>query len=112
MSAATDNARMQALEGAVQDIRSAINQIAEAMVKIARLEERHEETRGSLGRAFDRIEAVEKTQADQRVDIVKIQGELAPLKESRGWTVNGILAVVAVVGAAVIGLVVVKASGG
>lgn len=108
MTTPAESARMQALESAVQDIRDAVGQIAEAMVKIARLEERHQETRESLGRAFDRLDAVEKQQGDTRVELVTIKAEIQPLKESRGWMVSGILGVLSLVGVAMIGLVLVK----
>lgn len=104
--AATDSVRIDAVERAVQEIRDAVGQIAEAMVAIARLEERHQETRESLGRAFDRLGAIEKTQADHRVELVTLRSDIKPLQESRGWLVTAVLAVVGIVGAAVIGLVV------
>lgn len=104
----TESQRLEIVERAVSDIRDAVGQIADAMVKIARLEERHQETRESLGRAFERIESVERAQADQRVEIVRLSGEIAPLKESRGWMMSGLLAAVGIVGAAIIGLVLVK----
>lgn len=85
----------------------ALSTIADAMVKIARLEERHQETRESLGRAFDRLESVEKRQADDAVVVERIQGRLKPLEEARGWMVTGMIAVVGLVGMAVVGLVLV-----
>lgn len=103
-----DSHRVEAVERAVSEIRDAVGQIADALVKIARLEERHQETRESLGRAFDRIEAVEKGHADIRVEVVKLDGALKPLQESRGWVVSAGLGVLNAVGLAIVGLVLVK----
>lgn len=86
----------------------ALSTIADAMVKIARLEERHQETRESLGRAFDRMDASDKVQARHTVELATLQEQIKPLKEVRSWVVSGVLAVFGLVGLAVVGLVLVK----
>lgn len=105
MTLSADQARMHAVERAVQDIRDAVGQIAEAMVKIARLEERHQETRESLGRAFDRLDVSESALHDVRVEIVTLRADIKPLQESRDWIVRGMVGIVSLVGVAVVGLV-------
>lgn len=103
-----DSHRLELVERAVSDIRDAVGQIAQAMDKIARLEERHQETRASLGRAFDRLDSIEKTQGELRVTLVRLEAAIVPLQESRGWMVKGMLALTGLVGFSVIGLVLVK----
>lgn len=105
---AQDSHRLETVERAVADIRDAVGQIADAMVKIARLEERHQETRESLGRAFERIEAVERAQSDQRVELVTLKAQIKPLEESRGWMVTAMLGTIGLVGAAALSLVLAK----
>lgn len=95
------------VQGAVGEMRDAVSQIADAVTKIARLEERHSETREGLGRAFRRIEEMEKEQSDQAILIERINGQLAPLQETRKWVVGGIISIVGIVGTAVITLVVI-----
>lgn len=99
--AAADEHRFGALERAVSEIRDAVGQIAAAMVQIARLEERHQETKEGLGRAFAAIEHCEREQDIQRTAIVQLQGEIAPLKESRNWLVAAMIGIVGIVALAV-----------
>lgn len=86
----------------------ALSTIADAMVKIARLEERHQETRESLGRAFDRMDKSDEVQSAHTVVIATIQEQIKPLAEVRGWAVSGVLAVFGLVCVAIVGLVLVK----
>lgn len=92
----------------MQRMDGALTTIADALIKIARLEERHIETRDSLARAFSAIEKVEHEQTEQRVVIAEMRGDMKQLQEVRGWIVSGVLAVAGLVGVAVVGLVVVK----
>ena len=96
----TDDRRLTAVENAVQDIRDAVGQIAEAMTKIARLEERHAETRDALARAFSQIHALREDTDDHKVRFAVLEGQIEPLKEARKWVVSGVMAVVSLVGTA------------
>lgn len=97
-SVAIDERRFATMEAAVGEIRDAV-------VAIARLEEKHQETRESLLRSFDRIEELERTQNAHAVELERIRGEIAPLKESRNWIVAAMLAVVGAAGFAVLKVV-------
>lgn len=88
-------------------MRDAVSQIADAVTKIARLEERHSETREGLSRAFSRIERLDARLAEDRLEIERIKGQMEPLKETRKWIVGGIISIVGIVGTAVITLVVI-----
>ena len=123
-------ARILALEDAVKDIRDAV-------VTIARLEERHAETREAINRCFLSAEkneaairdmqvsseaayrqlASEATKeaavlrsevADIKLKLTAIEGRMKPLEEMRGFVVKAVVGVVSVVGFALIGLVLVK----
>ena len=92
----------------ISKMDDALEKIADALVKIARLEERHQETRESLGRMGDRMAKSDDIQAAHTVQLATISEQLKPLSEARTWIISGVLAVVGLVGVAVVGLVVVK----
>lgn len=123
-------ARILALEDAVKDIRDAV-------VTIARLEERHAETREAINRCFQSAEknasaildvkagaesayrqiasdatreaaALRSEVAEIKLKLTAIEGRMKPLEEMRGFVVKAVVAVVGLVGAALIGLVLVK----
>lgn len=112
-------ARILALEDAVKDIRDAV-------VTIARLEERHAETREAINRCFQSAEknaaAILGVKADAsaesaalRTEVTEInlklaalEGRIKPLEEARGFLVAAAVSVVGLVGAAMVGLVLVK----
>lgn len=104
----TTEFRLSAVERAVGDIRTAIDRIADAMAQIARLEEKHTETRDAIGRAFSEIGELKRETAHVRMELVAIRGELKPLQESRSWINAAMLGIVALVGTAVIGLVLIQ----
>ena len=66
------------------------------------------ETRDALGRAFKEITQIGQEVSEMRVRIERISGEIKPLVESRQWMMAGLLGVVALVGTAVIGLVLIQ----
>ena len=123
-------ARILALEDAVKDIRDAV-------VTIARLEERHAETREAINRCFQSAEknaaaildvkanseatykqiaadalkesaALRTEVAEIKLKLTAIEGRMKPLEEMRGFVVKAVVAVVGLVGAALVGLVLVK----
>ncbi|MCB1739040.1 MAG: hypothetical protein KDK91_01620 [Gammaproteobacteria bacterium] len=71
-------------------------------------EERHVETRDALSRAFNEVSEVKREVSSIRIQVERLNGEVVPLKESRQWMMAGLLGVVALVGAAVIGLVLIQ----
>lgn len=130
MQSPQTEARIAALEEAVKDIRDAV-------VTIARLEERHAETREAINRCFKSAEnnaaaivavkteseaayrqiasdaAREATMLRSEVSEIKlkltaIEGRMKPLEEMRGFVVKAVIGVVGMVGIALVGLVLVK----
>jgi predicted nucleic acid-binding Zn-ribbon protein len=98
------------MQGALGEIRDGIKEIAHNTGKLALLEERHAETRDGLNRAFDAIKECED-QHDRHIEAYNermrpIEAALPGLKELRRWVIAGILAIVGVVGTAVVTLVV------
>ena len=119
-------ARIVALERAIEDIRDAV-------VTIARLEERHAETREAISRCFQvsekNAEAIALTNAailvakessrerdtalrteyeSMRLQMERIEGRMRPLEELRGFVVRAVIGVVGMVGIALVGLVLVR----
>lgn len=119
-------ARIVALERAIEDIRDAV-------VTIARLEERHAETREAISRCFQvsekNAEAIVATNAailvakessrerdtalrteyeSMRLQMERIEGRMRPLEELRGFVVRAVIGVVGMVGIALVGLVLVR----
>lgn len=108
-----------ALEDAVKDIRDAV-------VTIARLEERHAETREAINRCFQSAERnasailAVKADTEERVALLRseyealkfrlaqIESRISPLEELRGVAMKGVWALVGIVGMALVGLVLVK----
>lgn len=93
--------RVGALEGAVGEIKSAVKSIDQSLQSLARLETRHAETRDGLSRAFADIE-------DHESRLRTVEGEMPTMKLTRTWTLRGVVAVVAVVGLALVGVVVAR----
>lgn len=91
-----------AVDRKVDDLRTSMGKLTEAMTSVVRLEVQHQQVSLSLQSARDQQAALEK-----RVDAVE---RLMPgLVETRAWIVRWMLVVVGVVGTAVLALVV-KAS--
>ena len=119
-------ARIVALERAIEDIRDAV-------VTIARLEERHAETREAISRCFqvseknteaiaatntailaakdsarERDTALRTEYESMRLQMERIEGLMRPLEELRGFVVRAVIGVVGMVGIALVGLVLVR----
>lgn len=99
--------RLTAVERAIGEMGRATDKIADALEAIARLEERHSETREAIGRAFREVADMKRDASDARLALESLKGQIAPLQESRRWMIAGMLGVVGLVGAAVIGLVLI-----
>ncbi len=95
----SENERISRLEEAVGRIDAAIERIGAALDALVRLEERHEETREALGRAFGLIE-----KQDERV--TKLEIEMPMLRQVRTWVFGAVGFVCLAVGGAVVALAV------
>lgn len=100
--------RVGMVEYAVGEIKDGVKSIAASMDKFAAslhtltvLEVKHEETREALGRAFSELK-------DHDTRLETIETAMPGLKEARGWAVRGLLAIVSVVGMAILALVIVS----
>jgi hypothetical protein len=92
--------RVGLVERAVQDIGLALTAIKESLQTLAVLETRHAETRESLARAFRTIEDM-----DDRISV--IEHGLPLLNLTSKWVRGGVIAIVGLVGVAVIKFVMV-----
>lgn len=93
------DARVAVLERDCTEMKSAIFDIRDSLQILARLEERHSETRDALSRAFVAIEKIE-------LRLSKIEQHMPGLVEMRGWVIMGMLGIAGLVGVAIVGLVV------
>ena len=87
--------RLSNLERNTADMAIAVKSIAESLTTLARLEDKHEETREALGRAFTEIEKNRLAQVVVNTDIEtrtkKIEVVIPTLKLTSGWTIAGAL---------------------
>lgn len=104
--------RVTALEGSVGEIRDAMKSIDESLQTLTKLEIHHGETRDALQRAFKSIEDNRKDcetkheKSDARLR--NIEEQMPTLKLSRDWMLKIVTGIVAIVGIAIIGLVLSK----
>lgn len=96
--------RVATLEGAVMEIKTAVRSIDTSLQTLARLEAHHSETRDALSRAFADI-------GDHENRLRDIEAEMPTMRMIRNWVVAGVLGVVSMTGAALIGLVVMSKEG-
>lgn len=89
--------RIENLERAVTDIRRAIQSIDNSLRILARLEERHEDTRSSLDRAFAQIE-------EQEARLRTLENEAPVTRLVRNWIISAVVGVVALVAVALLRL--------
>ena len=79
-------------------IEAAISVISTAIVDIARLDQKHISTAEALSRVFEEIKAT-------NVRVSAIELALPVLKLTSGWVRTGVIGIIALVGIAVIGVV-------
>lgn len=91
--------RIEALEGSVNEIKSAVKSIDASLRVLSRLEQRHAETRDGLERAFAEI-------ADHETRVRTIETEMPTTKLIRGWVIAAVVCVIGMMGMAMIRLVV------
>ena len=93
------HSRISGVEATLGEIRDAMRAVASAIERLTRLEERHAETRTALERAFT---------AQERLDarVTTIERQIPVLELTSAWVRRGVLGVLAAVGLALLGLVV------
>ena len=82
--------RVANLEGAVDEIRGAVKSIDSSLRVLTRLEERHQETRESLERAF-------KSLSDHETRLREIEKDQPTMKMTRNWVITGVIAMIGMV---------------
>lgn len=90
--------RLSALEGSVGEIRQAVKSIDASLQVLARLEQRHAETRDGLERAFKEL-----ADHESRMRIVEI--EMPTTKLVRGWIITAVVGTLGIVGVTALKLV-------
>jgi hypothetical protein len=100
MTAEVLDYRITALEASVGEIRQAVKSIDGSLQILARLEQRHAETRDGLERAFGEI-------ADHEARVRVIESEQPTTKLIKGWVITGVLAGLGMIGLAMVKLVMV-----
>ena len=103
--AALAEARIAAVEAAVGEIRDAI-------VTIARLEERHTETRAAIAQCTASIQRHEAAVGEMRLQLAGVEGRIKPLEEQRKLVMRAVVYVSGAVGMALLGLVLRSGPGG
>jgi len=80
--------RLGTLEASVTEIKSAVSSIDKSLQKLTSLEERHQETRDALNRAFTQIE-------DHEVRIRHVEKSEPITRLVRNWIIAGMTGLVA-----------------
>lgn len=91
--------RVIRMEGAIGEIRDAVKIIAPAIVQLATLEAKHMATRESIGRAFQEIDEL-------GIRVTLVERDMPVVKLVSSWVQRAVVAVLGIVGLAVLGLVV------
>lgn len=92
--------RIENLEEAVGEIKQAVRSIDTSLQTLARLEVHHAETRDSITRAFAEIN-------DHETRMRVLEEDAPTMRMIRTWVLAGVVGVVAMVGTAIVGLVIV-----
>jgi hypothetical protein len=98
MTAEVIDYRITALESSVSEIRQAVRSIDGSLQILARLEQRHAETRDGLERAFGEL-------ADHEARVRVIEQEQPTTKLIKGWVIAGVVGGLSMMGVAMIKLV-------
>jgi hypothetical protein len=92
---------VRGVDGKVDDLRTGLARLSEAMASVVRLEVKHDATSLNLQAIRDKQDLLDKR-------IGMIDQEMPALRETRQWVVRAMVTVVGVVMLAVLGLVIVK----
>lgn len=87
-------AKINSVEGRLGSIESYMKSVADSLVTLVRLEERHEATAKEVARHADQI-------IDYSKRLEGVEREIPPLKEVRKWVVMVLLGIAALVGVGV-----------
>lgn len=102
--------RLSNLEKSTSEMAVAVKSMAESLAILATIEVQHKETREALGRCFRDIEKNKTEQAvinkDIEIRTKSMEVEMPMLKMVRGWNIAGVTGVFALVGLAIVALVV------
>jgi chromosome segregation ATPase len=79
--------RLGTLEASVTEIKSAVSSIDKSLQKLTSLEERHQETRNALNRAFTQIE-------DHEFRLRHVEKEAPVTKLVRNWIIAGVTGII------------------
>lgn len=85
--------RVSNLEKVVEKVTVAVESIDTSLQTLARLEERHSETRNGLARAFAEI-------SDHETRLRNIEAEMPTMKMVRGWVITGVVGILSLAGVA------------
>ena len=88
------------LKQAVLSLRDSQAEISKSLQKLVVLEERHEETREAIGRAFKSLEGITER-------MMVIEREMPALKEMRGLVLRAVVFIMSAIGAAGMGMILV-----
>lgn len=116
------NNNEQVISFRLNAIERVLSGLSDSMRQLVTLEQKHIETRESLGRAFSRIDEHEKrvreieqcqtmtSIAVDRMDpidtrVSAIEAEMPTLKLIRGWVITGVLGILSIAGMALFGLI-------
>ena len=88
--------RLGTLEASVTEIKSAVSSIDKSLQKLTSLEERHQETRDALNRAFTQIE-------DHEVRIRHVEKNEPVTRLVRNWIIAGITGLIGMVALVLVG---------
>jgi hypothetical protein len=78
-----DDRDIQRISDGLDDVKETLKGVVDALVRLARLEERHTNTANAMERAFLAIGSLEK-----RVTKLEVQSPVLAL--TSGWVVNGV----------------------
>ena len=99
----------------IERVEEAVVGINESLKLLSKLEERHQNTADGLRRAFVEIKEVQERKADQHqlddheARLRTIEADMPLLREIKRWVIAGVLGIIALVGIALVSLVVVSA---
>ena len=100
--------RVSVVENALETIAEAVTEIARNTTQIAKIEARHEETRNGLNRAFIEIDSTNTDAKAISARVAAVEIDMPGLREMRKYVVLAVAGVVSMVGATMIGLVLLK----
>lgn len=99
--------RVSTLEKVVGEIGQSVKSIDGSLQALTRLEARHAETRDSLSRAFTAIQRLEDEDLkDHENRLRAVEADMPTFRLIRNWVIAGVIGIVALVGIAVVGVVV------